>query len=228
LESHISIVILFFFLGAIGIRCQYYFIWKLAEGAGNLTGFGFSGYSSDGKPLWSRLTNVFIWKIESFGCLRDITTYWNYKTGEWLKTYVYLRQTANPNKDKVPMYALYLTNTLSAFWHGFYPGYYFAFVFAANTLDLARKIRATFRPMATVMVGGKEEKKYPQYYVYDIVGRILAAWTFNFGFVAFVGLSVERTWYAYVNFGFSGYIIAVLGWIGILILEGILKNPKKQ
>jgi len=158
--DHMSLFVRHVYLQAavIGVRCKYYFIWKLAEGAGTLTGLGFSGYDKQGIPTWTRLTNIYLIKIESFGCLRDITTYWNCKTGEWLKNYIYFRQTKNPNKDRVPTYALYLTNTASAVWHGFYPGYYFAFVYAAFTTDIARQLRALFRPMATSH-NGKEEKK---------------------------------------------------------------------
>jgi lysophospholipid acyltransferase len=194
-------------LSICGIRCKYYFIWKLSEGAGILAGLGFGGYDKNGNPLWNRLTNIYISKIETFGCLRDITTYWNYKTAEWLKHYFYLRQTRDPNKDKIPAYALYLTNTLSAFWHGFYPGYYFTFVYAAIFIDIARRIRTIFRPYVTEGQGKDEKKIYPIYYVYDILGRFFGMWIFTFGFQGFAGLSVANTIIGYSNLGWSGVIL---------------------
>jgi lysophospholipid acyltransferase len=213
--DHMNVLVrhLYLILAVMGVRCKYYFIWKLSEGAGVLAGLGFEGYDNNGRTLWTRLTNVFLWKIESWGCLRDITTYWNYKTGEWLKIYVYFRQCRNPNTERPPGYALYLTNACSAFWHGFYPGYYLCFVYAAFSIDVARRIRTIFRPMVTVGQGKEEKKIYPQYYLYDIVGRILSIWIFNFGFIPFAALSISRAIIGYNNTLYSGFIVCALGYI---------------
>lgn len=173
-------------------RCSYYFIWKLTESAGNLAGFGFSGYDKDGKPLWERLDNVHILKIEFPSNVRNIAIFWNTRTGEWLKNYVYLRQADGPN-GKIPSYALYLTNACSAFWHGFYPGYYMAFIFAAWNTDCARQLRSYFRPMVTTRSkDGKEVAIQPIKFVYDIVGTVFSMICFNYGQVCFVGLSLTR------------------------------------
>jgi len=211
---------IYFWICLFGNRFKYYFIWKLSEGAGMLAGFGFLGYDKKtGKPIFTRLTNIYIWNIEIFGCLRDIAIYWNYKTGEWLKNYVYLRQTRNPNKDRVPIYALYLTNTLSGFWHGFYPGYYFCFVWAAITTDISRQIRSALRPMVTMRKDRDEIKIYPIFYIYDITGRFVTLFTFNFGYVAFQALSATNTLTCYKNLGYSGWIVAVLFFMGLNIYK---------
>jgi hypothetical protein len=34
------------------VRCQYYCAWKLVEAAVIVTGLGFNGYDSNGKPQW--------------------------------------------------------------------------------------------------------------------------------------------------------------------------------
>lgn len=44
---------------------------------------------------------------------------------------------------------MYITNTVSAFWHGFYPGYYISFVKASLEIDMMRRLRAKARPMVT-------------------------------------------------------------------------------
>jgi len=213
----------------VALRCRYYFIWKLAEGAGIITGLGFSGYDKNGKPTWNGLTNIYIFKIESMGCLRDITTYWNYKTGEWLKNYVYLRQTKNPNKDRIPGYSLYLTNMLSAFWHGFYPGYYLAFLYAAFTVNIARRVRAIFRPLVTKNTGKPDEiKLYPQFYVYDIVGRISTMWIFNYGFSTFVALSFSRSIIAYSNLVYTGHAILFVTFILLQVYDNFVTPKKKE
>jgi len=229
--DHIPLIVRYLYIEAslVGIRCRYYFIWKLSEGAGVITGLGFSGYDKNGKPTWLGLTNSYIFNIESMGCLRDITTYWNYKTGEWLKNYVYLRQTRNPNTDKIPGYSLYLTNTLSAFWHGFYPGYYMSFVYAAVTVNIARQVRAIFRPLVTKNTGKPDEiKLYPQFYVYDIVGRFLTVLIFNYGFVSFVGLSFSRAMIAYSNLAYTVHIVLIVSFILLQVYDYYMPPKKKE
>jgi lysophospholipid acyltransferase len=223
--AHMNIFMRHFYavISVCGIRFKYYFIWKLSEGAGILAGLGFEGYDENGNSVWTRLTNIYIMKIETFGSLRDITTYWNYKAAEWFKNYIYFRQTRNPNKDKPPSYALYLTNTLSAFWHGFYPGYYFTFIFAALSVDIARRARALWRPYVTVMEGKVEKKIYPLYYAYDIMGRILSIWIFAFGFQGFAGLSVSNSLKGYHNLGWSILYL----YVGAIILFNIWPRPKR-
>jgi len=160
--------------------------------------------------------------------LRDITTFWNYKTAEWLKHYVYFRQTRNPNKDRTPTYALYLTNALSAFWHGFYPGYYLCFVYAAFSIDISRRIRNIFRPMVTIGQGKDEQKIYPQYYLYDIAGRILSIWIFNFGFIPFAGLSIANALIGYHNFAYSGFIVCAIGFVFVRVWPPAPPKEKPQ
>ena len=51
--------------------------------------------------------------------------------GLWLKKDIYFRicseKESRTNKNKAN-YAMYITNIVSAVWHGFYPGYYFAYI----------------------------------------------------------------------------------------------------
>jgi lysophospholipid acyltransferase len=80
------------------------------------------------------------------------------KTAEWLRIYVYDR--VQDPKSNTPRYlvsivscltnycsgyAMLVTNTISAFWHGFYPGYYLAFGFASFIIEEMRMCRATIR-----------------------------------------------------------------------------------
>jgi lysophospholipid acyltransferase len=60
---------------------------------------------------------------------------WNIFTGKWLKYYFYTRllsagwkRMANP-----------ITFLVSAFWHGFYPGYYMLFAFGPLTAIMASR-----------------------------------------------------------------------------------------
>jgi len=211
--DHMNIVtrMAYLIVSGVGVRCQYYFAWKLSEGAGILSGLGFKGWSQDGKALFDGLCNVYILNVEFAGSVRDLTIYWNYATGEWLKHYVYTRQ-AESVQARVPTWAMYLTNIVSAFWHGFYPGYYIAFAAASFEIDIFRQLRGRFRPLVT-----KEGDigVYPLKYAYDFAGWVLQALAFNFGLAFFVGLSLENAWIILQNY----YLIP---FVAPLLIYGVL------
>ena len=53
---------------------------------------------------------------------RDIASNWNIPTSMWLNEYFYQRS------KQFGFWSVFLTNCVSAFWHGFYPGYYVTFI----------------------------------------------------------------------------------------------------
>jgi hypothetical protein len=64
--------------------------------------------------------------------MRDCINNWNIGTNLWLRGVVY---------ERVPKkYGTFLTFSLSALWHGFYPGYYFTFSTGALIVIAARKV----------------------------------------------------------------------------------------
>lgn len=108
-------------------RFKYYFAWKSAEGACNTWYAGFEGWTkSDEKDAekkdvekgWMNSCNVDLFLCETASNCQMGTRYWNQKTAVWLNRYVYIRT----NRSLVATYFI------SAFWHGFYPGYYMFFM----------------------------------------------------------------------------------------------------
>ena len=111
-------------------RLKYYGVWFLTEGACILSGMGYKGVDpKTGRVNWDRLQNVNPWVIETAQNSRAYLENWNMNTNKWLRNYVYLRVT--PKGKKPGFRASLATFATSAFWHGFYPGYYLSFVFAA-------------------------------------------------------------------------------------------------
>ena len=111
-------------------RLKYYGVWSLTEGACILSGLGYNGVDpKSGRVRWDRLQNVKPWNIESAQNSRAYLENWNINTNNWLRNCVYLRVT--PKGRKPGFRATLATFFTSAFWHGFYPGYYLSFVFAA-------------------------------------------------------------------------------------------------
>jgi len=128
-------------------RMKYYGVWSLTEGACILSGIGYNGINpKTGKPDWGRLTNIKPAGVEFAQNSRDYLGNWNINTNNWLRNYIYLRVT--PKGKKPGFRASMATFVTSAFWHGFYPGYYLTFVLASFIQNVAKskftKIKSYF------------------------------------------------------------------------------------
>lgn len=118
-------------------RMKYYGVWSLTEGACILSGIGYKGIDpKTGKADWNRLQNVKPLAIELAQNSHAYLGNWNINTNMWLRNYVYLRVT--PKGKKPGFRASMATFVTSAFWHGFYPGYYLAFVLASFIQNSAK------------------------------------------------------------------------------------------
>lgn len=118
-------------------RLKYYGVWYLTEGACILSGMGYKGIDpKTGRIQWNRLQNVNPWGIETAQNTRAYLENWNMNTNNWLRNYMYLRIT--PKGKKPGFRASLATFVTSAFWHGFYPGYYLSFLLAAFLQTVAK------------------------------------------------------------------------------------------
>lgn len=118
-------------------RTKYYGVWALTEGACILSGLGYKSVDPvTGKVSWDRLRNVSPWGVESAQNTRAYLGNWNINTNNWLRNYMYLRVT--PRGKKPGFRASMATFVTSAFWHGFYPGYYLSFVLASFVQTVAK------------------------------------------------------------------------------------------
>ena len=118
-------------------RTKYYGVWSLTEGACILAGLGYNGVDPiTGKVAWDRLENINALKLEFAQNSRAYLGYWNINTNKWLRNYMYLRVT--PRGKKPGFRASLATFTTSAFWHGFYPGYYLSFILASFIQTVAK------------------------------------------------------------------------------------------
>jgi hypothetical protein len=112
------------------VRMRYFFPWKSAEASTNLWYGGFEGFDENGNPKgFDNSANVDIKSFELAYSFRDATRSLNKKTAKWLSRYVYTRTNGS----------LVATYFLSAFWHGFYPGYYLFFL-SSPLLSLCERI----------------------------------------------------------------------------------------
>jgi lysophospholipid acyltransferase len=124
-------------------RTKYYGVWHLTEGSCILSGIGYAGIDSKtGKANWDRVVNIKPFEIELAQNARAYLGYWNINTNNWLRNYIYLRVT--PKGKKPGFRSTLATFFTSAFWHGFYPGYYWTFILAAVYQNIAQSILSTF------------------------------------------------------------------------------------
>lgn len=118
-------------------RLKYYGVWALTEAACILSGLGYDGIDPvSGKVSWNRLRHFDPIGLETAQNVRAYLGSWNINTNNWLRNYMYLRVT--PQGKKPGFRASMATFFTSAFWHGFYPGYYLSFILASFVQTVAK------------------------------------------------------------------------------------------
>lgn len=75
--------------------------------------------------------------------VKDFLGSWNISVHEWLKYYVYLRMLKTKNKQSSNVFAALVSFSVSAIWHGFYPGFY-SFFFGCFIVDFWNKLATPF------------------------------------------------------------------------------------
>ncbi|KAF2457104.1 MBOAT, membrane-bound O-acyltransferase family-domain-containing protein [Lineolata rhizophorae] len=204
-------------------RMKYYGVWSLTEGACIMSGIGYRGIdAATKKPAWDRLENVKPWNIEFAQNSHEYLGNWNINTNHWLRNYVYLRVT--PKGRKPGFKATLATFFTSAFWHGFYPGYYLTFVLASFMQHIAKNTRRLFRPffMKPVNPSSPNEAPKPTRYkpYYDAFTTFTTQLAFSFTVAPFILLTLPASILVWARV----YFYAI---IGVAISLGFLASPGK-
>jgi len=203
--------ILYMWMATSLCRFPYYFAWMLSEGSCILSGVGYSG-TKDGVPQWERATNCGVINLETAQNFKAITECWNIRTDMWLKHYIY---------ERVKVAPVAATFLMSAVWHGFYPGYYFSFMFASMVIQGARIIRRNIRPWFLKDDGISPA---PNKIYYDIICVFGTSFTLNYLMAPFILLSFDASWKVWMSVNWIGHIIC-----GIVFgLAFVIKPPRKQ
>ncbi|KAH8653650.1 MBOAT, membrane-bound O-acyltransferase family-domain-containing protein [Xylariales sp. PMI_506] len=208
-----------FFMYMVGFttRLKYYGVWTLAEGSCILAGLGYRDVDPvTGRVRWDRLQNINVWGVESAQNSRAYLENWNMNTNKWLRYYIYLRVT--PRNKKPGFRASLATFGTSAFWHGFYPGYYLTFLLASFVQTAAKHFRRNVRPffLDPITQEPLASKKY-----YDIASWLATQFTFSFVVSPFVVLSFSESLAVWGRV----YFYAVITTAGSL---AFFASPSKQ
>jgi MBOAT, membrane-bound O-acyltransferase family len=195
----------YMWLGLLIVRQKYYFAWKNSEGANNVWYAGFEGYNDKtGEPIgWDNSRNMDILKFETAQNVQTLSKEWNKKTSNWLTRYVYIRTGGS-------LAAVY---SMSAFWHGFYPGYYLFFL-SVPLLTFCERIG---------------RKKISPYFInssyaamYGIVCMIVTSIFVEYMVAPFPLLALEWSWNNWKSHYFFGHI----GCLLFYIIVSSLPTPK--
>ncbi|KAF1334340.1 Lysophospholipid acyltransferase, partial [Globisporangium splendens] len=181
-------------------KAKYYGAWKIAEGATVLCGFGFEGFTEEGKAKgWNGVSNMDIIGFEFAQSVREGSRAWNKGTQTWLERYVYAR-TGN---------SLMATYFISAFWHGFYPGYYLFFMSLPLATSVNRLAFKRVRPYFLESDGSSGLKKK----FYDLVSTIATLLTMHYFVMPFQAMSWENSLKTLQNTHYAGHIVCAVLYV---------------
>lgn len=185
-------------------RMKYYFAWKVAEGSCVVAGFGFEGYAEDGSVKgWNGISNMDILGFETATNTAEASKAWNKGTQKWLQRYVYFRNSES----------LIITYFVSAFWHGFYPGYYLFFFSIALVQTVQRAWQKKVSPMFASI---------PK--LYHLLCIIVFSAYINYFSIVFQVLAWDRAMAVWKSAKYWGHFATVAAYA----LTCVLPSPKKD
>jgi lysophospholipid acyltransferase len=199
-------------------RSKYYFAWTLSELGGNACGFGFKSKEEG----YGRFNNGRIWRIEFAPSAQQAVTLWNARTSYWLKHYVYLRVERPRFLSQLgltqKLFATLVTRFTSAFWHGFYPGYFLFFGFATLGTSAEDACRKHIGPY--FLSEGAPYARFRGFYT--LMGTLSTMLTLNYYGLSFVVLSWSDSIALWKSLYFCGHVLH----ISALILVPMLPRYK--
>ncbi|KAK1262612.1 hypothetical protein QJS04_geneDACA000955 [Acorus gramineus] len=194
-------------------RWKYYFIWSISESSIIISGLGFSGWSgSPPKAQWDRAKNVDILGVELATSSVQLPAVWNIQVSTWLRYYVYERLIT---KGKKPGFLqLLATQTVSAVWHGLYPGYMIFFIQSALMIAGSRVIYRWQQ--------GIPEKLGLFKNLLSLMNFFYTILVLNYSCIGFQVLSLNETLGSYKSVYYVGTIIPVV----LILLSYIIKPAR--
>jgi hypothetical protein len=227
IATHPSVKIrwMYLMIGLFAEKCKYYFVWKIAEGASILAGFGFDGYEehhtggTERNGSWKGVENSDILGTETATSVQSLTRSWNKRTQGWLERYTYQRTGRS----------LFATYFVSALWHGLYPSYFCFFLSIAAMTAVERLVKEKISPYFCPGYDGYHEKTYPN------TTKATVYWYFCW-FMTFFGVhyfaqvfsmqSMENAVRAYSSYHFFGHYLFVIVYIGLLLMPTPVVDTK--
>ncbi|KAL3318757.1 Lysophospholipid acyltransferase 1 [Cichlidogyrus casuarinus] len=189
------------------IRQKYYFAWSLAELMCTCAGLGYTGTNPTTKePEYNHVVNFNYLGVECALSLKQVVDSWNISTTHWLREVFY---------DRAPGWCKTLAVfMISAFWHGFYPGYYLMFAtFAMFTFTSRlwhKEMRPYFRKNAVIA-------KF-----YDVFTIVVTHFSMEYAQIAFHLMTFWASIKYWLIFYYVPHIISA-----VILLCGFIKGATR-
>lgn len=185
--------------GAIALT-KYIGTWCIADSVSIIGGFGYSG-EKDGKQVWDRFTNLNVPAFYTSPSFRNSIFIWNRYVQSWLSNYVYLNLVGTP----LDAYKTIITNLVSAFWHGFYAGYYISFGTLALHTELSKLIYKRLTPFIAYKTNNnKTVMKY-----WNIFLIIFTNISIKYNFAPFFMMEFGAAWAMFKQTYFCMHLVAL-------------------
>jgi len=205
----------------LGVQLRYFMAWKLGEAAATAFGYGSAG------GLWNGCQNIDLRAWLLADSMNMAAKAWNQKTQAWLETYTYRRYPGGRGAKLLATYAV------SAYWHGFYPGYYLTF-FNLGLLNMGQDVlKAHVRPYFCVSPGDEKATTIFQSFSrpcsrtkrgYDLIGLLGMIWIKSFVVMPFLFCTVSNGRDSTSRLYFLGPAFTL---IGLLLVPRVPKKRKE-
>jgi len=181
---------------------KYYFAFSMGEIACNICGISYNGRDANGNALWDRILMMRLWEFKTTQNAKGLVAHWNVPTSIWLRNSIFLRIIKRVNNRSLAVFGTFFA---SAFWHGFYPGYYTFFISGALFEVCADMLKANLRHFV-VDADGKAKPIKP---AYDFAGWFLTYCTITYMTISFRLLAFSYAIAAWRSIYFIGHIVAI-------------------
>jgi len=210
-RMHMSRRVMFTMISFFLVRQKYYFAWSVVEAGALSTGLGYSGKHENGENNWSKVKNYDFMAIEAGSSLKLLVDGWNISTTRWLRELIY---------ERAPLFCrTILVFLTSAFWHGFYPGYYMMFLTFSLFTFCARTVRKHIRPsFATSPITLQ---------LYHVLTTIFTNLALNYGQGPFYLLEFQAALLFWKPYYFVGHILAMF-FVLTLQFRPIINDKVKE
>jgi len=182
---------------------KYYFAFSMGEVSANICGISYNGKDEHGNAKWDKIVMTRLWEFKTAISYRGLVDHWNVPTQVWLKNYVFLRII---KKVRSRIFAVFATFFTSAFWHGFYGGYYCFFLTGALCTVAGDVLGQNVWPLFYNKDG---TPKSASHQLCDLLGWFATFWTITYITISFRLLSIDYALKAWSSIYFVHHFCAI-------------------
>jgi len=175
---------------------KYYFAFSIGEAAANIVGISYNGKDENGNAKWDRIVMIRMWQFKTATNARGLVEHWNVPCQLWLKQYVFMRIIKMMNNRSLAVFGTFF---VSAFWHGFYGGYYCFFLTGAFFELVADALGKNLHHIFE-----NKDGSMPMWYRF--MGWLLTFWAITYMAISFRLLSITLAFKAWSSIYFFSHI----------------------